>query len=195
MPVPAGDVVDDEAMLVSVDDLEDYLQRTLTAAQRSSAALRLAALSDDVTSRCGWHIAPVLERTVVVDGSGSTVQPLPTKQLLAVLAVASDGRALDPAGVEWSRAGDLVLDGCWSSRPRGVTVTIRDGYEKVPSTVLAMICEAAKLGLANRGGVVREQAGGESVTYATVNGVPVGGVLSEQDYRLLDRRFRVVNAA
>jgi hypothetical protein len=67
----------------------------------------LAAVCGEVQDYCGWHIVPVLDETVTVDGSGSDMQPLPTAHLVGVTAVTSDGYAVATAHLKWSKAGYL----------------------------------------------------------------------------------------
>lgn len=191
--------VESPTALVSPEQFAAYMTpRVLTTGEEQAAALRLAAVSDEVLDYCEWHLTPVVTETVTVDGSGSDVQPLPTAHLLDVIAVISDGYPVDLTGLQWSAAGYLKVSGVFSSRLRGVTATITHGYAATPPAVAAMICEAVKRGMANPGGVVREASGGESVTYATVEGgrnggqVPAGAFLLERETRILDRRYRIV---
>lgn len=96
-----------------------------------------------IRSYCGWHVAPVRTETLTVDGSGGTIQPLPTLHVVAVDAVENDGVAV--ADVEWSESG--FLRGRWTSKLRGVTVTLTHGYVTWPAEIEAC---AARLAAAER---------------------------------------------
>lgn len=109
-PVPAG--VDDTAWAAAISAIRGY---------------------------CQWHIAPNLPETVTVDGSGASVQLLPTLHLTALTSVTSDGIAPDDlADVQWSQMGALKVSGCWSAKYRGVVAEIVHGFDFFPQEVLAV---------------------------------------------------------
>lgn len=101
---------------------------------------------------CGWHIAPAVTETVTVDGSGGTIQSLPTLHLTA-LTITNDGRPV--ADPEWSEVG--VVRGNWTSKFRGVEATMTHGYEECPAEVRAVAARlvAAEKMAAAGGGSVR----------------------------------------
>lgn len=98
----------------------------------------LAACSA-VRAYCGWHVAPSVTETVTVDGSGSSVQLLPTLHLTALLSITNAGiPVFDP---EWSDMG--AVRGCWTAKYRGVEASIAHGYPQCPAEVLAVARAAA----------------------------------------------------
>lgn len=112
---------------------------------------RLLQAEGLVRTYCGWHIAPERDETLVLDGSGACVQTLPSLKVADVTAVTSDGVALDIATLDWSEAG--LLRRCqhaaactcrWSGRPRGVTVTLRHGHNRVPAEVSGVVRDIAQ---------------------------------------------------
>lgn len=171
---------------------ETYVQaRADMALEQASAAVRLY---------CGWHIAPSQVDTVTVDGSGATVQGLPTLHLTAVASITEDDTAVDVTGIEWSAAGFLKRSTAWTCKLRGVTAQITHGYLEVPPEVREIVLTAAARGLATpAGGVVRdqEQVGDYSrnVQYSTVGqNQAAGGSLLPHELTVLDR-YAIANPA
>ena len=147
----------------------------------------LDAAEAAVRAYCGWHVAPVIEETVLVDGSGARNLFLRSLRVEEVLAVEQDGRTVDVDGLEWSQDGFLRSRGRWTGRLRGVKVTMRHGFESVPDVVEVVRAMAERAG-ASPAGVVREQAGQMSLSYAqTASGVAGGVVLMDHERAMLDR--------
>lgn len=90
---------------------------------------------------CGWHIGLPRTETFTVDGSGGSLQMLPTLYLTDVVSVTSDAVLLDPLTYDWSKNGYLErIDGYrWSCRLRGITATITHGYDTYPEEVDALL--------------------------------------------------------
>ena len=93
---------------------------------------RLIAAENRVRRYCGWHISPVIEQTVVLDGSGSTALFVPTLKLRSVTACKVNGVDVDPATLEWSEDGFLRRSCGWPDRLRSVELTIEHGFEEAP---------------------------------------------------------------
>lgn len=147
--------------------------QTFNPAEQARLTVELAAVSSAIRRECGWHVAPVLTgHSLTVDGSGASVQMLPTLRLLALNAIAQDGVVLDPAAVEWSENGYLRNGGRWTRRARGLVVSIDHGYEldEVPELVkLAMGVALRSLHLAavpGGGGLRQIGTGPFSATFA-----------------------------
>src|SRR3954468_1891366 len=113
----------------------------------------LAATSAQIRRYCGWHVAPVLTMDLLLDGSGSASQRLPSLHVVDVLSVTSGGTDLDVSTLQWSAdgymrsAGHWYGDGYWggwTSHLRGVAVTLRHGFalEDV-GDVTALCCQLA----------------------------------------------------
>lgn len=78
-----------------------------------------------IRAYCGWHIAPVITETLVLDGTGTRSFQLPTLRLLEVTSLEVDGSAVvDP---EFSRAGIVRVRS--TERFRTILVTFRHGFE------------------------------------------------------------------
>lgn len=95
-----------------------------------------------VRSYCGWHIAPEVTETVTVDGSGSSVQMLPTLRLVDLISITNAGALV--ADPEWSTSG--MVRGCWTPRFRGVVAEMRHGFTDWPSDLIAVIMEMVASG-------------------------------------------------
>lgn len=134
----------------------------------------LKAAHGAVRRFCGWHVAPLIEETLILDGSGGRDVLLPSLRVVELLAVTNDGVNVT-AGVDTSRAGILRLTtGTWTDRLGRVSVTLRHGYDldEVPE-VAAVIAGVAKRG-PNAGRVeASESANGSSRGAALDRGAPV----------------------
>lgn len=131
----------------------------------SGAVDRVRAASAAVRRYCGWHIAPVVQQTFTVDGPGGKVLALPTLRLIDVLAVSQDGVAFttdELTALEWSHDGYLRTSGWWTTRLRGVEVTIEHGFDSTPD-LDALIADIASRVTA--GTVRRKTMGNRSVEY------------------------------
>lgn len=86
-----------------------------------------------VRAACGWHVAPVVEELLIVDGNGTPRLALPTKRIESVLSVSIDGRELQPRSYRWSADGWLtLLSGAWPDLERSVEVRLVHGFDFAP---------------------------------------------------------------
>lgn len=147
----------------------------------------LNAAEGAVRAYCGWHIAPVITEDIVLDGSGANHVLLPSLQVVDITAATNAGTELDPLGLEWSEAGMVRLPGSWTSRLRGVRMTVTHGFESVPDVAEIVRAIAARASSAPAG-VTREQAGQVSISFSsTAPGVSGGAVLMDHERLMLDR--------
>lgn len=109
---------------------------------------------------CGWHIAPEVEETLTVDGPGGHLLVLPTQHVVSVASITNDGTVVtDP---EWSASG--LVRGGWSSRFRGVVVTMKHGFEEWPAELAAAAQDM--VAIAGRDGVTSvTSSGGHQVSW------------------------------
>lgn len=135
-------------MTLDVVAVETFTQGRLDRDDAETARQLDAALAAARTY-CGWHVTPLLtNQSITVDGPGSGTLMLPTLALASLIAVTEDSVVLDVAELEWSARG-LVrkLDGrFWTSRLRGVTVTVNHGVAAAPdfeAVVLAAVDRGA----------------------------------------------------
>ncbi|MSS84488.1 hypothetical protein FYJ24_06865 [Actinomycetaceae bacterium WB03_NA08] len=129
------------------------------------------AASAAVRRYCRWHVAPVIEETITVDGSGGSVLRLPSQHVVDVLEVKVSGVPVSADQFSWSVAGLLELHGKrFPKRYRSVEVTLRHGYDYVPD-LSAIASQVARFALASPMGRTREQAGQISVSWGTAQGM------------------------
>ena len=129
-----------------------------------AAALRV------VRKHCGWHIAPVIEDTLTLDGSGGRALLVPSNRVVEVLSVREDGAEVDLGGVEVSKTGVLRKKrGRWTDALGGVEVVLRHGHEDfddIEGVVTAVAARAAATGT----GALSETAGPFSIRRGTTGG-------------------------
>ncbi|MFJ4173996.1 hypothetical protein [Microbacterium sp. NPDC089696] len=164
---------------------------TIEPIVQSSTAINadfwLAAAHGSVRRECGWHVAPVIEETLVLDGSGGDTLLLRSGRVVELLEVLNDGTDVT-ADVDFSRAGILELrGGRWTRRLGRISVKLRHGYEtdEVPE-VAALIATLARRGASSPGIVANQSVNGSSVGYLTAGGAPISIPLLEIERRTLD---------
>lgn len=92
-----------------------------------------------IQEECGWHVAPVVEHTLTLDGNGAPVLALPSLRVVEVLSVFVDGVDVTD-DVQWSEAGLLRRKSCrvFPKRYRSVVVTLRHGFDSMPRALAAL---------------------------------------------------------
>ncbi|PHP52590.1 hypothetical protein [Actinomyces ruminis] len=182
--------------LAEPQQLANYTAGAITASDPRAKTL-LEAASEAARRYCGWHIAPVITETLVLDGSGSDIIELPTMRVKTIDALTE--RLPGPAArvhewtpdeltnLEWSRLGTLRRrHGIWTDRYQGITITLSHGYDTAPD-VAQTVCQIAAMALASPTGATHEQAGGVSISYGTTaSGVAGGLTLLDRDRLALD---------
>lgn len=126
-----------------------------------------------IRAYCGWHVAPTVRETLTVDVPAGTILQLPTRHVKEVHAVTINGA--DREVRAWSING-LVDIGKFSASVGSVKVDLTHGYEweQVPDLV-AVYGQLAKRAALNAGRVRSQGTGPYQVTYATLEGAPIGG--------------------
>lgn len=137
---------------------------------------RLTVASAAIRSYCGWHVAPVLEETVTLDGNGGTVLMLPTLRLVSLDEVRVHGEVV--GDVEWSHMG--ALRGRWPNRWRSIQVRMHHGFD-APADLLGVVLEAAAR-------AVNSELGGQAETIG-----PFSFSASEGSTALFDHELRVLD--
>jgi hypothetical protein len=176
------------AALVSVNDLAAFLKLDLTA-HTATAQQLIDAASETITEYCGWHLVPALTETLTIDGSGHTLQPVPTMNITALAAVTEDGKDQPLSGIDWSVHGVLEKrnGAAWTGRRRGVTVTLTHGFPTAPAWLVTVACALAGRAYLGSVSAVQETSGGESVTYLN----PGRGVALLPEERQMLSRLKV----
>ncbi|UVK62548.1 head-to-tail adaptor [Arthrobacter phage TaylorSipht] len=173
--------------LVTAEEFSTWTGGKIAADDPRVAPL-LAGASAGVRRFCGWHIAPVLEETLVGDGPGGRLLLLETGRLLSVVSVDNGGEPVDAGAVDVSKSGMLELRaGRWSSRFGAVSVRVRHGWDLADvEDVKQIIKQVTANALASPMGATREQAGTISISWATTApGVSGGLSLLERDLAVL----------
>jgi hypothetical protein len=153
---------------------------------------RLAGAVDSASAMirayCGWHVAPTVSETLLVDGPGGHVVTLPTMHVENVMAVtvvnpsaaATPYAALTSIDFEWSPLGELRRwPDVWTSLYRGLTVSLEHGYPTgsaawaIAHSIVLSVASRAILSPAS--GVVREQTLVSSITYGQSSAGLSGG--------------------
>lgn len=168
----------------------------LAAYQAGEAQQALDIATSAIRGYCGWHIAPSITETRALDGSGATVQMLPTLHLTEIVSITEDGTAVDLADVDWSQSGYLTRRGrLWTRIERGLVVEFTHGHADIPAEI-----KSVALGIATRTQDPASNARGETfgpfgVQYATHGDGSAGGVsLSQQEISILSR-YRIHGVA
>lgn len=87
-----------------------------------------------IRAYCGWHIAPKATEEVVLDGSGTHVQHLPTLHLVDLASLVVDGQPVDDP--QWSEAG--MVRGHFPPNFRSVRATMIHGHAECPAEIRAV---------------------------------------------------------
>src|SRR5699024_8768313 len=143
----------------------------------------LAAPTRAMRAYCGWHVAPVDEETVTLDGTGTDTLLLPSRLVVDVTRVNGRGEELAERSYEWSticvqrRLGRL---GPASYGP--IEVDIKHGFTdmSVLADVVSSIAARAKLG--PTGVLASQRAGTQYVGFHS--GATGGGLMASEKDRL-----------
>lgn len=160
---------------------------------------RLAGAVDSASAMirafCGWHLAPTLRETIIVDGPGGHVVSLPTMHVVEIFAIDETFPTFDPpvdiATLEWSRIGELRrVGGYWTTRYQGLQIDLEHGYPT--GSAAWAIAHSVALSVASRAilspvsGVVREQTLVSSITYGQSSaGISGGTALAPSEFDAL----------
>lgn len=148
----------------------------------------LAGAETAVRRYCGWHVAPVIDDTLILDGSGSGTLFIPSLQVEDISSVTNDGTPIDVDALEWSAGGYLRAPAgrVWTDRLRGVRIQILHGYDEA-SDVAEIIRAIAARAASAPDGYIREQAGTVSLAPSmTAPNVAGGVVLMDHERKQLD---------
>ena len=145
--------------LTTAAELADYPGSPYLETLVSSAA---ASVRDEA----GWHIAPLVTETLVLDSQGGRRLILPSLQIDSVAEV-RDVTGDTPAVLEgWRlsrRACFLYLEKGWPTGVAAVEVDLTHGCEACPEDLLAVVAERVQQ-LTVHAGVAQESLAGRSMT-------------------------------
>ncbi len=128
----------------------------------------------------GWHITPVREEMLTLDGNGATVLQLPSLNVTGVESVSLNGEVLPEDAYSWSAQGMLRrCAGVWPRDFRNVTVTFRHGYESCP-VVASVVASVAARAASTPTGLTSLTVGGRSEGYRALgDGAMIAPLASE----------------
>ncbi len=131
----------------------------------------LDAAHGAVRHECGWHVAPVITETLVLDGRGGVTLLLPSQRISNIISAKNDGVDVT-ASIRYSRnAGMVDLPSGWTTELGGIEIELEHGYpvDEVPD-VAALIVGLTKRAAQTAGGAVgigQQGIGPASVRYLT----------------------------
>jgi hypothetical protein len=194
--------------LVTQEDLEAALQRTLDSAQAAMAIRRASARvrkyarqqftlveNDTVTFPGGGRVLRLPQRPIVVDDT----HPLTVVELFGISNeeyTALEGRDFTRIGTELTRGeqwwAPTRLMGWPFMRPMGiwaqrVRVTYSHGYTEVPDDVVDIVLDLAQMNLTNPQGLRSESIDDYSRTFASET---IGGALLTASHKEALRQYR-----
>lgn len=116
------------------------------------------AASAQIRRICGWHIAPTIEETLVLDHDGGPVLYLPSLKVIDVVAVKDHRTGRDLSRWHWSGAG--MIEGQFPRGFRSVEVTIEHGYAECPADLLPVVASRTQRR------AMQESLGSRSVSFS-----------------------------
>ncbi|QLD10896.1 hypothetical protein [Microbacterium oleivorans] len=144
----------------------------------------IKAASRRIRDYCRWHIAK--QQTGLIFRRRSRFVDevwLPALRITAIESVVVNGKPVE----DLTRI-DFDPDTGWTSiRGAAVEVTYTAGFTEIPETLTPLTLHMAARALGNPMGIVRQQTGSASVTYAqAASGAAAGGNLLPGEEQLLD---------
>ena len=153
----------------------------------SGSVTPIQAAEGAVRRYCGWHIAPVVTETLVLDGTGTRSLLLPTMRIRSIDSLVIGAERIDVSRVHYSRtAGVVQIEGhLWTRGLGNVEISLTHGYEQAPDEVRAIIDAVAKRVKQYAGAVMSQRAGTQAVNYAVVGGAGRGVPLTPDEKEAL----------
>ena len=83
---------------------------------------------------CGWHVTPIVETEITLDGNGELLLMLPTLKLIELGSISEDGEALELTDLDVSARGMIQKKSKrhWTSTLGGIVVDFAHGYDSAP---------------------------------------------------------------
>lgn len=132
---------------------------------------------------CGWHVAPVIEATLTLDGTGTDTVLLPSRRVVEVDSVTVNGTQLGVDDYEWSTDGLLRRRGRpWPDRYRAITVELKHGFESMAVLADIVASITARVRMDPTGALANQRAGTQYVGFTP--GSAGGGLMQSEKARL-----------
>lgn len=124
-----------------------------------------------IRAYCGWHVAPVLDEVLVLDGNGERRILLPSRRVVEVDSVSIDDDELDTESYRWSESGWLTrVGGYWPDRERSIRVSIKHGFDQADDVLGVARAVQARAEMSPTGNVISQRAGTQAVSFASSGG-------------------------
>lgn len=124
-----------------------------------------------IRSFCGWHVTPVIDDVLTLDGNGQRRILLPSRKVVDIASVTVDGDELGKASYRWSESGWLTrVDGRWPDRERSIVVTLKHGFEQADDVLGVAQALQARAEMSPTGNVISQRAGTQAVNFASSDG-------------------------
>ena len=120
-------------MTLNVVAVEDFTRGRLNRDDAETQRQLDAALAA-ARRFCGWHVTPVIESDITIDGTGDHMLVLPTLMLTELGSVSEDGVDIALIELNWSARGLVIKRSghWWSEMFRAIVVNFSHGYASVP---------------------------------------------------------------
>lgn len=179
-----GPVAASEDYLGDLEELARFSEGTDLEQSDPLTKFFLGAATEAVRNYCGWHVFPVREETLILDGPGGHLLVLPTGKLLDVVSITELGETV--TDFEWSADGKLRKR-CWTERYRAISITVRHGHSSAQdllSTIYAIASRAAS----SPSGAIQDTAGPFTLVHAQISSGVAGGLgMLAHEQAILDR--------
>lgn len=134
---------------------------------------------------CGWHVTPVIDETLILDGNGSKRLCIPSLQVEDVIQLKI--RGTEVVTYSWSADGWLTLPNgsVFPDEDRCVEVTVKHGFRYAPEIAQVKRGLQSRAAMSPAGNIVHQRAGSQSVTFGSVGGEVRGMSLLQQEQEIL----------
>lgn len=136
----------------------------------------LLAATSLIREYCGWRIADQASEVIWLDDLGGPILALPSLCVVSVDEIKLDGEVIDSATLRWLPDGRL-LEAYRVPVARALQVTMTHGFAAVPAGLVDLTLQMAARAIGSPLGIVREAAGGVSVTYSQPGFNVAGGTV------------------
>lgn len=116
---------------------------------------------------CGWHVAPSVEQTFILNGTAGRTILLPSQFVTEKISVLIDGRDVTDRAVISSQ-GIVQLEGDrWPTGLASVKITVKHGFEleDVPDVQAVLLTAARRAASGADRRILSQAVGGASVSY------------------------------
>ena len=138
---------------------------------------------------CGWHIAPVLDETLTIDGPGGKLLVLPTLSVKRITSISELGNHIELGDVTWSANGRVAKRSAqpWTDEFRGITVEFSHGFDQLPDLEAVILSSIDRGGFSAGSGAVEVIGPFKYGSSSGGGGSEAGPAFTEAERSILDR--------